>query len=356
MRRSLIRLATILGALTPVVCAAAFTSPSTLFYAMATQRIPMDFSYEFHGRYEDYYASAWMSGAATGGLPAEMTANTRMTLDIAGHGGTFRAKMQVRIKDGTAYLLVEKVEGAYEDDAMKIGGEVIAKKWVSFSVATPDMQEIPEAALSPDVYATFDEFFHLQTTENHDGTIMHTLTLRREFVKTILDALRDMSSSSMYTGSGEAPHATIQFAIQTDRQDNMRMFNFDADMGNAVLSLKGTGKSTLRTAPVTVQIPTNVVSIEDAMNAADLPGMMFPGMGASEWEDEWETVPHEDWEEPITPLDEEEWWPEEENSDPWMEEEIDTWEELLQEEQQDCAKDLSRLRRGECGIERTRSR
>jgi len=335
MKRSLLRIALASGVLVPLVCSAAFLAPSDLLYALHLQRPAMDYSYEFHGSHKQYYAAAWISGNEKSGPWSDMLANAKVTIDVAGEGATMRMKLQVRIKDGNAYFFIENVDGKYENEAAILAGQYIGKQWIVLPLDEAGIGNIDQ---SKETFMAFDKIFSLQSAGTTKGT-EHTLTFKREVVKEIMKSLRQMNMSM-----GATPKVSFVMNVQTNANEQPVSLSFDADIGNELFTVTGTGKATQRSTPVTVEIPANAVNMQEAMEnfrSFDLPANPFGiPMDMNDSSPDWseDDGNDEEWHAPM---------------DIDSEDSMD-WSEPAPDE--DCATNLSLLQKGYCGAVRPSTR
>jgi hypothetical protein len=304
MRRSLTLGSIALSILVPLTTLAAFTTPGELLMSIASKGVPVNFSEEIHGSYQNqYFISAWMSGDAQGATLNDIAMNMRMTFDFAMPDTTMRAKFQFRMKDGTLYMLPESVTGKYSNEVMDLAGNLIGKKWI----AIPMDESMGMEASDPMMLSALDEIFDLSSAAGRNGGTTYTLSLKREIVQEIMKELR--AQSSMHPELEAAMDALsapqVRLVVTMDMDANDSMVSARAEGNLSIPEFKGTLKSTatMSKTPIVVTVPTNVVSMDaldgitDTLNSRYNPDPFLEE--DTSWE-EWEGTSFEesDFEEP----------------------------------------------------------
>ena len=168
----------------PIASAQPLSYASELFALLRSQQRPYDFSFTERVHIKDTYITAWVSGSTQGSFSADLSAvrtTVKTTVDVAWPGGKARAKLQARIVDSTLYVLVEKIEGSYDDTVANLAGHLQLKKWV----ALPLGNSFDDASSLSDAYAPLlDSFFTVHPIVTRTG-VTHEVTLTRDTLRSL---------------------------------------------------------------------------------------------------------------------------------------------------------------------------
>lgn len=271
---------TVISLLSPVAVLAVFDSPSSIIQTIDRNPTPNMASVTVHGHAEKIWFSAWISGVREGLDPLTMKANFKATMDIDFGTGKIRAKLEVRMKDGTMWARLESVEGNWDNEAFSSTLNFFQKKWIEFPLKDLEISE-------EDSYEFFDNFFTMERAGTH-----YELRLKREMYREIMDsfplALRSLRA---------------QIDIDTTNDDRIRKMQADmsAHGSDVAFTLTATMEST---GSVTVDAPDESVNFQDIQNASLSPfwskSSFFPEEAlmpeSSEWEDGWNDGSDDAWE------------------------------------------------------------
>lgn len=312
--------------LSPLAASAELATPSDVLMAVenGSKNLPLDFSVEIHGHYQDYWLSAWIlgSGQETEG---HSRSTAKITVDFASNDNTVRGKLQTRMLEKKMYLLIESVSGKLENEIAKAIVEVTGKRWIVSDVAETEADAIADG-MERDMLADALRVDSVQT--DSVGNTLYTLTLTRDAAREMSKSLREMASG--YVENGVTPRTNITLKITLDRNDMLIKAAADVTVETGPAGLNATFAVTRRSSNVSVTAPANAVDALSLYNGIFQP--MMP-----EWE-----MPQE--------FDEDQDWNMELNSD-WE----NAWEmPAVEPSAPTCT--LSDMRLGNCTVERVSRR
>ncbi|MDD4319718.1 MAG: hypothetical protein PHW10_05345 [Candidatus Peribacteraceae bacterium] len=322
--------------LSPFAAAAADSSyASDLLQLLWSQQKPLEYSMQASGHMEDTYLSVWASGNSEGSWsdPSSIRSIGKATVDVAWPGGKVRVKTQTRMVESTLYVWVEKIDGTYNDDSMRMGGQLELKKWIA--IPLDDYAGSVSALGEEDFSAMFgwlDDLSNVRATQTQAG-MTYEVTLTREAIRSVLQSLRQQGWDATTDEGVERlirhtpPAFSFLFKIDTNRDFEVLSTRTTLHLSHPRMGASLEAHSYRRTSPVYATVPAHVMSLEDLPSAgkfSDIPGidaipfLINDDIGNDDWEDEieWE----EEWEDEIE-------WEEE-----W-EDEIDGEEEIWEEEE-----------------------
>lgn len=303
----------------PVTAFAVALSPAALLQQMTFRGNPHMVDAEFHIHADDTHVSLWMKGAAEGKTPATAKAWEEITVDIASDGEYVRARGAMRLVSGKVYLKLLSLEGDTEDLE-----EILAwtqKPWVVI--------EIPETAVEQQTFAAgfaagmrssgidvseedvrammdtvADALFTMETTRFQGGAA-YSLKLAPDYLQRAMTAFVSSTVGQQVGWDAEdaelpedMPPVNLHIRVNTNTAGELTFLKWYAatDFGGASLVMQGS--SQWQGHPVYVEIPKDVVpveelvgDVEDMMDGAPLEifGRELPMM--EEEEMEWKETP-----------------------------------------------------------------
>lgn len=308
MRRLPALTLTLLLVCIPIASAQPLSYASELFALLRSQQQPLDFALTEQVYLDSTYAAAWVSGSTQGSLNAGLSslrATAKATVDVAWPGGKARVKLQVRLVDSTLYVLIEKIEGSYNDSLTDIAGHLQLKKWVAF----PLEDSFGDTASLADAYAPIlDSFFTVNPITTRTGTT-HEVTLTRETLRSLLQQMRQLHLTQADTEKAvklSPPTLSFLLKVDTDSNSSVTGTRVTASAKLPDFGLTVESHTTRRPSPVVVTAPTNIMSLDEASQDISIPSSLpflpdglpsmdsfFPGTDSGE-----ETIDDSDWEEP----------------------------------------------------------
>ncbi len=304
MRRSVVF--TFASLALPTLALAAFEHPSDIVRSLQTATRPMDISYEIHGEMPDApaYMTMWLKGTGKNNLLHldRPDADVRMTLDIVAPKTKVRMKAQIRAKDGDTFLHIDKVEGTYDDELVKIAAQLEGPKWFKFPSLAASMAEIgthEEVARQMmldlvDAVLVLDKqgpnYYELTLTKDMSGLIALAQKWQPEADPTyvVADAKSILENSSL--------SITVEAS-----GDEARIVRFNGSMTEPTMhaSISGKGVISARWTPFSVVAPSDAVDIQDlAQSLMNFPGpTVFPDNVPVWTEDESDNW--EEWQPPV---------------------------------------------------------
>ncbi len=260
--------------------AQAYSSFSELYGALlAMEQRPMDSSMEMHGRYANYYFSAWLSGS-TEGKGLDMKSTMKMTVDVKGEEVNLRAKLQMRVVDRTVYVRVESVDGKFQRDGTNVLSKLTMKQWIALPLdeMNSEWNTQDESLLS--ALEELDQFFTISSLEKKDMTV-YTITLKREVLKEIMKALRDATAEDMPGITIPLKHIppsfTFNISMTMDRA-GLRSSDITCNVTHTFFALSLKGKGKLHNGPLVVVAPTDTITLDEAVGKIEQSGLDTGGL------------------------------------------------------------------------------
>lgn len=279
MRRSLFASAAAAALVVPVLVFAAFPSPSDLFQALRMRSKPMDASFEVHASYQNVYVSLWSKGASEGRDLPSIQSSLKMTLDISAPQGTVRTKMQMRIVHQTLYFFVDGVTGNAENEFGRLAAQAAGKKWFSVSLKDLPAQDNPFEGMTDDEKSALigkivNAAFLLMSSPAANGKWTYSLTLHPAATESLQRlSLDNPSSSPMFdTQNQMQDFAAIVRALNfhalftADSNDEVQSMKLYAALDQDGLHFVVLGTATVRSKPLTVDVPAGAVSLGEQLN------------------------------------------------------------------------------------------
>ncbi len=270
-RSSLIALASLA---LPTLAFAAFERPSDVFRSLQTAIHPMDVSYELHAEMPDQqtFLTLWVKGTGKNNLLniAKPDADVRMTLDVVAPKTKVRMKAQVRVTDGVTYLHVDKVEGTYDDELIKVAAQLEGPKWLKFPSFATSMAEIGthEEMSRQMMLDAVDALFVIEKK----GPNYYELTLTKD--PNALSAVAQKwqpDADPQYVMSDVKDllaHSSLTITVETSG-DEARIVRFNWSFSEPTMNATLTGKGVLSTrwTPFSVTAPADAVDVQDLAGA-----------------------------------------------------------------------------------------
>lgn len=292
MRRLVATLA--LTALLPTLAIAAFTGPSELLFAESWKNQPFDAAYEVHANLQDtYFASLWVRGSGQKVEGGFSKGTATMTLDIAGPQFTVRSKWQVRVANGYAYVLLERIEGNADHPLATLAASITGKHWLSFPLSEVEEETTEIHTMARELV---DAILILTQKPAGAGT-QYTLTLNKEPSEQLGDFLGVVGDEDMLRSI--LASSTFQIDARADAHDRVQSLSHSLSFTVKEVSIRSTGTVTLRTKPLTIESPADSLSLEEVQAMLEWPLPSFwtddvmPDM--SDWEP---SEPDTSWDDP----------------------------------------------------------
>ncbi len=285
---------TILVAL-PAFAFAFFSRPSDLMTLSKFNGQPMDFSGELHASYQDTFASLWFSGSSQGKTLDTAKTSLKVTVDVKSGADTVRAKVQVRLSDRKLYVFVESIAGNLSHDLPEEAAQVVGKKWLMVTLppeeaSSPVTGGLTEAQVKDLIGRLLDAALSLKrmTSQNQ---VTYSLSLQPNAADNIWQAVQSFAQSHSVS-QAEMPslddlaklrealtHVNLHVKVQTDAQDNFLSSKYYLSVDDQGYSLVMQGISKARLTPVTVEVPHNVMDLDERLQ----PYETMPSSGSSEF-------------------------------------------------------------------------
>lgn len=290
----------LLSIVIPAIALAAYSTPSGLFSMMEQETRPRSISGEFHAHGNGTLhsigdVSLWLKGEVSGAIGSKATAWVKATLDVREVSGKLtRTRAEVRLVDETVYARVTE-------------GDIAAgrNEWISLSLRRKDggatdenaflktkLEEegitLTETEIKNLRRLIWDTVFALRGTLNDGGSTKYTIGLQPHFIsnvyrvtrtfllrspniseqrkKDIRESILSLSQMQEITKIEQSILRSITFTltVKTDAMDRFIAHDLHVegkltDLPIAPFSLHG--GSSLLSRPVTVETPTNAMSM-----------------------------------------------------------------------------------------------
>ncbi|MDB4977831.1 MAG: hypothetical protein JWM56_17 [Candidatus Peribacteria bacterium] len=262
------RLPALIAAITTVTLvplaalAATYYVPSEVFALIQQSSQPMDTTVEMHMHTENtFYASLWMTGESQNGNKPDGRQNMKATLDLSDGKETLRIHATARIAGAKAYAIIDSVEGNYDEELATMAAALKDKKWIEFDIP---QEAFTSSSASVSANAAFSDMVNallsLQATNTQKGS-SYSLSFRSpaeldkvlqrttapsqtEYLSVILQMLKD---------------ATVHMKVDTAKDGSLQSVKFYVAQAANGVDVVVQSVSTVRTRPVTVTIPTDTV-------------------------------------------------------------------------------------------------
>jgi hypothetical protein len=278
----------------PAVALASYASPSELLLAAAFKDKPLDLAYEAHFHMDDVDAAAWLRGSTQGGVE-DGDADINVTVDFAQADlGTMRAKAEARIVNKTLYVQLKSVEGGDDTIYSMMADQYAGSQW--YMMPLEDVEEergIDQEQATQIGMKIADAVLSMVRMPEKAGGSVYSLKLRRTAAADLKNVLEEVSAQYPKLGTASLSNkdvadlrrslskSNVHLKVMTDAQDvptGMKFYGSYKDMGmEAVL----TGMTTLRTQPVTVEVPAGALPMVDDTWGADMSGVSMPDSASS---------------------------------------------------------------------------
>lgn len=260
------------------------TTPTELFRTIQADTSARTISAEAHVHAENAWFSMWVNGAGEGGpdvrsAKGEMKAT--VDIDMPEENVKARLKFQFRVVNGIGYVMLDSLEGTYEDDIAKAVASASLKKWIAVEMPEDEFDhEIDQSANH------FDEVLDI-TSAVTGNDIRYTLNLRRDFLK-------------MFAEEGRG---NLTMNVRMNPVDRFQSLTLESSFVSSDVSGSLKASSSKLPNGLTVVAPTNTVDLDEWMD--NVPAFA-PDFG-NPWEEEesWEypTEPtYPEYEEPVAPV------------------------------------------------------
>lgn len=248
------------------------TTPTELFRTIQADTSARSISAEAHLHAENAWFSLWMSGAGEGGpdirsAKGEMKAT--VDVDMPEENVKARLKFQFRVVNGVGYVMLDSLEGKYEDDVAKAVASASLKKWIAIDMPEEEFDhELDQSANH------FDEILDI-TSAVTGNDIRYTLNLRRDFLE-------------MFEEEGRA---NLTMNIRMNPVERFQSLTLEGTFASSDVS--GSLKATSSKLPngLTVTVPADTIALDEWMDNVPT---FAPDFGTP-WEEE------ESWEYPTEP-------------------------------------------------------
>jgi hypothetical protein len=271
MRRTLAVFSAI-AFLLPTLCFAVFQTPEDILTTLLTQKRSWDFSIESHGQMQQYYLSVWSSGSVGGVDASHVRANIKSTVDMSNSVANMRVKLQLRIVDRKAYVMIDNIEGKYDTDIAHFLATFNTKKWLSFDMPAGVMpwEEVDSTSLG-DV----NHVLQMTRTDTSSGMVTYTLSPVRAVVRAFIQEMHQEQMDPNFIPTGRPTSMQVKVKLDATKDNVITAANLNATITDPHFLFTAKATFVSHAAIPSVPVPSNALPFDQVGNS------FFQNVGSS---------------------------------------------------------------------------
>lgn len=270
MRKLLLSITSSALLLAPIAAHAAFETPAQLMTALQT-RSARSFNVTAHGSSDGTYVSVWAKGASEGENATTAKVNMSATVDMVKGDFTMRAKGDVLMTDGTAYVKVSSVNGSLANSFGSFSAMLKQKQWLMFPFEE-SMMGINEMFMDIGTMSMedADTMYTMQHTVSK-GVNVYTLNLTQDSAIELALQIRNMLgdhrpvSNDFFPWRELAEGVRFEMVVRTDANDTFLSSSITVGLSNKNANFEATVNETALKSGVTVSAPKDAISPDELM-------------------------------------------------------------------------------------------
>lgn len=230
-------------------------------------------SIEMHGHFQKYYVSVWVQEKVQG-RDLDMNATMNATIDFASEQVKGRAKLEIRIVNHKVYVMVDSINGNFDNEFLSFAEQFKTKKWFSFDLDQLN-NEMQGYYSSGGDLSLLDQFLDVHPVLTTSG-VTYELSLKREIMREIAKSLRERNWGTMFGIQADSLRRTppaFSMLIKADADRNGNFFNvrIDASVTHPLVGFSLVMKDALSSGMLSVSAPPNAVDFTTLLESVQNP-------------------------------------------------------------------------------------